>query len=309
MTVPVVIDPNRKVKGGPSIPVYIENIDAMLSGDTTLTTTTTVSNSKITSNVNISGNVAEYLDGTGNWSSPSGGSTSSVRQFILTVEDNLIVCNNPLRICNNTGETLFILGVYLSVNTAPTGNDIIVDVNKNGTTIFTNQSHRPRIVDGSYDGDTTTVDVSTINDGQYFQIDIDQVGSTIVGSNLSVRINARGGGDVCQAIFTMEDDLFVRSNPIRISNDTGLDMVIESVFITSNTAPTGDDIIVDINKNGVTIFTNQINRPLIVSGSDNGNTTVIDIPLWETDSYLQMDVDKVGSINPGSNLTVQVIAR
>ena len=38
--------------------------------------------------------------------------------------------------------------VRASVGTAPTGADIVIDVNKNGTTVFTTQANRPKIYAG-----------------------------------------------------------------------------------------------------------------------------------------------------------------
>jgi hypothetical protein len=113
------------------------------------------------------------------------------RQFIFTIEGSLTVIANPFRICNKTGATLTILGVYLLVDTAPTGSNIIVDVNKNGTTIFTVQANRPEIVAGDFYGCSIDVDVTGWQDGEYLQIDLDQIGSTIAGSNLSVHVTAR----------------------------------------------------------------------------------------------------------------------
>jgi len=75
-----------------------------------------------------------------------------------------------------------------SVPTAPTGASIKVDVNKNGTTVFTDQSHRPTIAisgNTALDGGIDVVDVAI---GDYLSFDIDQVGSTIHGSDLAVTL-------------------------------------------------------------------------------------------------------------------------
>lgn len=80
-----------------------------------------------------------------------------------------------------------ILGVTLTVNTAPTGASIIVDVNKNGTTIFTTQGNRPTIAASSFStaSEATGFSISSIAAGDYITFDIDQVGSTIAGSDLT----------------------------------------------------------------------------------------------------------------------------
>lgn len=85
-----------------------------------------------------------------------------------------------------------ILGITTAVNTAPTGASIICDVNKNGTTVFTTQGNRPTIAvstNASHTGTSEAVpDVTAIAAGDYLTVDIDQVGSTVAGSDLTVFI-------------------------------------------------------------------------------------------------------------------------
>ena len=82
-----------------------------------------------------------------------------------------------------------ILEVTAIVNTAPTGADIILDVNKNGVTIFTTQANRPRIVAGSFDtASPATPDVTAVVTGDYLTVDRDQVGSGVAGADLTVEV-------------------------------------------------------------------------------------------------------------------------
>jgi hypothetical protein len=93
------------------------------------------------------------------------------------------------RIYNDTGATLTIRAVRASVGTAPTGASIICDISKNGTTIFTTQGNRPTIaISGNTSGKVTNMDVTSLADGDYLTVDIDQIGSTIAGSDLTVQI-------------------------------------------------------------------------------------------------------------------------
>jgi len=80
-----------------------------------------------------------------------------------------------------------IVEVRASVGTAPTGAAVLVDVNKNGTTIFTGGTDRPNIA-VSTNTDVGTPAVTTLADGDYLTVDIDQVGSTVAGSDLTVQI-------------------------------------------------------------------------------------------------------------------------
>lgn len=78
--------------------------------------------------------------------------------------------------------------VRASVGTAPTGASLIVDVNKNGTTIFTTQSNRPTIAASGFTDLADAINVSALADGDYLTVDTDQVGSSVAGSNLTVQV-------------------------------------------------------------------------------------------------------------------------
>lgn len=89
-------------------------------------------------------------------------------------------------------DTYTILGVLIMVGTAPVGANIIVDVNKNGSTIFTSSGNRPTILDGANDsGALITPDITDLVFGDYLTFDIDQVGSGTAGSNLSICVAVR----------------------------------------------------------------------------------------------------------------------
>lgn len=85
-----------------------------------------------------------------------------------------------------------IVSVAAVVGTAPTGANLLLDLNKNGTTVFTTQGNRPTIVAGSTetaDGTTFRPDsggVASFAKGDTISLDIDQIGSTVAGSDLDV---------------------------------------------------------------------------------------------------------------------------
>lgn len=81
---------------------------------------------------------------------------------------------------------LTIDSVDLRIKTAPTGQALIVDINKNGSTIFSN---RPQIDDGSTTGGSGAVfDSVDVAEGDVFTVDIDQVGSGDAGEDLSIAL-------------------------------------------------------------------------------------------------------------------------
>lgn len=81
-----------------------------------------------------------------------------------------------------------IIGVKAKVLTAPTGADLILDIHKNGTTLYATQANRPTITAGETSETATLPDVVEISAGDILSLDIDQVGSTVVGANLVVDV-------------------------------------------------------------------------------------------------------------------------
>ena len=110
-----------------------------------------------------------------------------------------------------------------------------------------------------------------------------------------------------QSLWSFEGNIEVGNNPLPIYNRTGSDKTIEEVFLSAGTGPTGSAIIVDVNKDGTTIFTNQAHRPQIAAGQTTGYTDDIDVPVWGNGSYLTVDVDQIGSGVPGANVVVHVV--
>jgi hypothetical protein len=83
-----------------------------------------------------------------------------------------------------------ILGTIASVGTAPTGASIIIDVFKNGTTVYTGGTNRPTISASGFVSATTIVApaVTALAIGDYLTVVISQVGSSIPGSDLTVTV-------------------------------------------------------------------------------------------------------------------------
>lgn len=69
-------------------------------------------------------------------------------------------------------------------------------------------------------------------------------------------------------------------------------------------APTGADAIFDVNKNGVTLFTTQGNRPRVAAGSTIGALAVPDIVSVVAGDVITVDVDQIGSTLAGSLATI-----
>jgi hypothetical protein len=111
---------------------------------------------------------------------------SVIDEITYSITDALAVHNGLMRWYIEGIKT--ISNVIVSVSTAPVGSSIIFDVNKNGTTIFTTQANRPAIAENNYYDFSNIPDVTSLVQGDYLTIDVDQVGSTTAGANAVIRI-------------------------------------------------------------------------------------------------------------------------
>lgn len=98
---------------------------------------------------------------------------------ILTVGANKVTFRAPY--------AFTLTNVRASVNTAPTGSTLIVDINENGTSVLSTKLS----IDISEKTSTTAASPAVISDASIaddaeITIDIDQVGSTIAGKGLKV---------------------------------------------------------------------------------------------------------------------------
>jgi len=82
--------------------------------------------------------------------------------------------------------------------------------------------------------------------------------------------------------------------------------LIQSVRARVANAPTGSSLIVDIHKNGTTIYTTQANRPTIAAGTDNALGGVAANNAFVSGDYLTVDIDQIGSTLPGTELTITI---
>lgn len=119
--------------------------------------------------------------------SNSGLSTSIPISFVKT--GTLTTGTGILRWYNDLGSKT-IDTVRASVGVAPTGSSIIVDVNVNGTSIYGGGTARPTIGTSSFTntGGSKTSTPYTLGSASYITVDIDQIGSTVAGSDLTVTI-------------------------------------------------------------------------------------------------------------------------
>ena len=128
--------------------------------------------------------VLGFSTGTGKWQNQT---IATVSTETFTNMGALVVGTGANRLYNDSGIARTITAVRASVGTAPTGSNLIVDVNIDGTTIFPTQSERPTVI--TYQVTSGIVSRSTTwANGSYVTIDIDQIGSTAAGADLTVTV-------------------------------------------------------------------------------------------------------------------------
>lgn len=84
-------------------------------------------------------------------------------------------------------------------------------------------------------------------------------------------------------------------------------LTITKVYAVAVSPPSGASLLFDINKNGTTIWQTQSNRLAIASGQYFGNQIYFDTTSLEENDVLSIDIDQVGSIEPGGNITVILV--
>lgn len=126
----------------------------------------------------------------------AGASTLAFADVFIPVtfafDGTLTTTTGAFRWYNDSGRALTVSAVRASVGTAPTGASIIVDVNEGGTTMYTTQGNRPTIAISGNTTDATLPDDTSLADNGYLTVDIDQIGSTVAGANLTVTIWLKG---------------------------------------------------------------------------------------------------------------------
>jgi hypothetical protein len=111
--------------------------------------------------------------------------------FIFTVPGSLYTTTSatPILIAHRA---LTITKAYAAVKTAPTGASLIVDLNKAGTSIWSgDQSKRLTIAASGYTDTETSFTTTALAEEDQLTLDIDQVGSTVTGSDLTVVLKCK----------------------------------------------------------------------------------------------------------------------
>lgn len=149
--------------------------------------------------------------------------------------DGALATGTEIGIAYVAGDILTIEAVYIHCKDPGTASSTIVDVNKNGTTIFTNQANRPELAFDDADGiaKSGTPDVTGLVELDVLTIDIDQVATGAGSISVVVVFTGGGGGGGGGGDSTFTDvyaskpaasndgDLFLPSDGFSLERDTG----------------------------------------------------------------------------------------
>lgn len=111
--------------------------------------------------------------------------------FLATVSGGLVIGSSLTPIIP-VHRDLTIVKAYAVVKTAPTGASLIIDINKNGSSIWASTpANRVTIIAGATTGNETDFDTTTLSEGDSLTFDIDQVGSSVAGADLSILLRCK----------------------------------------------------------------------------------------------------------------------
>lgn len=146
------------------------------------------------------------------------------------------------------------------------------------------------------------IDTSTCENNRVSDNDIRDASNAVGDEFSDVGTNTRGWEliEVDQRIGT----LTASSSGVR-RRRLGRDCVLGKTLVDVNTAPTDASVLVDVHKNGTTIFTTQASRAAVLTGTFAATSAAPDVKSGLAADYLTVDIDQIGSTVAGADLVVQ----
>lgn len=141
-----------------------------------------------------SGSVADgdYLryDGTGNewvYSQPSSGSGGD-RVLGLSISGELTIEVIPTRVIAPWTGTINTIVTSVGTGYAPVGSDLIIDVLKNGTSIFTNEENRITVPENELDDLDCIPDITSFEMGDVFTFEVIERGTVVKAAYIVIQM-------------------------------------------------------------------------------------------------------------------------
>ena len=135
------------------------------------------------------------------------------------------------------------------------------------------------------------------------------IGATgIIGTTGATGLNGATGlqgnfsGDIG---FCCSDETSNLTTGLKFTFRIPYSMTLSGVKISTNTAPTGSSLIVDIQSQGVSIFSVL---PVIAIGNEvGGNSAVLSTTSLSVDAEITVFINQIGSVNAGTGLKVWML--
>lgn len=150
------------------------------------------------------------------------------------------------------------------------------------------------------------LNTTILESGDILTLDI--IDTALAVNGLGVVISTKPEAEpatIRQSMISFTGELTTTSNPLKIYNCLGKTQTITKVLLAVSTPPTGADIIVNVYKNGNSIFASPDYYPRITVGNTTG-AALLAAP-WEANTYLTAAIIQTGSGNPGADLTVHLV--
>lgn len=252
--------------------------------------------------IDSAGNITEIGAG---WSNP------------YTQNLGFAVSDESTDISVNTGMTFrmplafSVEDIRASVTSAPSGSSIIVDITKNGTSIFTVGSTLS--IDSGEETSSTSaspyeLSTASIAADDEIVIDVTQVGSVDAGTGLKIYFIGQTGQYQTFIIAGSNETSDLATGTSVATFRTPFAYNITDVRASLSTASSGSDVIVDVNADGTSMFSTN----LTIDAGETTSTTaatpaVITSSSIPADTEISVDIDQVGSVTPGAGLKVYLI--
>lgn len=201
--------------------------------------------------------------------------------------------------------------IRASVTSAPSGSSIIVDITKNGTSIFTVGSTLS--IDSGEETSSTSaspyeLSTASIAADDEIVIDVTQVGSVDAGTGLKIYFIGQTGQYQTFIIAGSNETSDLATGTSVATFRTPFAYNITDVRASLSTASSGSDVIVDVNADGTSMFSTS----LTIDAGETTSTTaatpaVITSSSIPADTEISVDIDQVGSVTPGTGLKVYLI--
>ena len=201
--------------------------------------------------------------------------------------------------------------IRASVTTAPSGSPVIIDITKNGTSIFAVNSSIS-IDSGEETSSTSTsaygLTATSIAADDEIVIDVTQVGSVDAGTGLKIYFIGQTEQYQTFIIAGSNETSDLTTGTSVATFRTPFAYNITDVRASLSTASSGSDVIVDVNSNGESMFSTLL---YIDAGETTSTTATSSVAITGSsipaDTEISVDIDQVGSVTPGTGLKVYLI--